>query len=76
MALTNIAPKLTPDQLEDLVIGSQNDIYQWPELREGQSLMNTLYGISPELYLEVTASNIDPFYNDKNLNGFMIYIIG
>lgn len=76
MPLTNNAPRLTPDQLEELVIGAQNDRYQWPELREGQSLMNKLYDVSPELYVELTASNIDPFYNDKHLDAFMNYIIG
>lgn len=35
--------------------------------RYGQSLMNVLYGIWPEKYNEITASELDPYYIDNNV---------
>jgi hypothetical protein len=41
-----------------------------PELREGQSLMNALFEVNPNLYKEITGSEFDCFYDDKKIPAF------
>lgn len=39
-------------------------------LRRGQSLMNALYDLNPGLYNEITGTEADCFYDDKNVGRF------
>jgi hypothetical protein len=43
---------------------------KFPELREGQSLMNSLFDVNPILYKEITGSEFDCFYDDKKISAF------
>ena len=43
---------------------------KWPGLREGQSMMNALARIRPDLYDAVTGTEADCFYNDNRINDF------
>lgn len=77
MALTNIAPKLTDSQVADLTTNSLADVEKYGRTyRYGQSLMNRLFDVSPELYNEVTATKADCFYKDRNMVDLYDYIIG
>lgn len=76
MELTNIAPKLTSDELWNLMLFAGIDVELIPDYRMGQALMNRLYDLSEPLYLEVCASGIDPFYNNTVIKDFVEYICG
>ena len=39
-------------------------------MRKGQSLMNALHAIEPDLYNEITGSDADCFYNDGKMVEF------
>lgn len=39
---------------------------QYPSWRWGQTLFNTLHNLEPELANEIRATNIDPFYYNRN----------
>lgn len=39
-------------------------------LRAGQSLMNALYDINPDLYKAITGTEADCFYSDKRVGQF------
>lgn len=39
-------------------------------LRVGQSLMNALYDINPDLYKTITGTEADCFYSDKRVGQF------
>lgn len=43
-------------------------------LRLGQSYMAALAQIRMDLYIEITASNVDPFYVDTKLIKFIQYL--
>jgi len=69
--------KLTTEQFNNLL--QQTETMNWnnDSLRLGQSYMNCLHKISPDLYNEVTSKQdqeIDPFYNDLHIPKFLRYI--
>ena len=76
MELTNIAPKLTPDELDTIMIFAASEMVNNPDLRMGQALMSQLFNVSELLYREVCASGIDPFYSDTVISDFAEYICG
>lgn len=41
-----------------------------PFLRQGQAASNALYLLRPDLAAKVTASDIDPFYDDSKIDRF------
>lgn len=43
-------------------------------LRPGQSYMNALNDINPDLYVEITGTDADCFYDDNKLIDFMRYL--
>lgn len=46
-----------------------------PELRYGQSLMNALWELHPELYKQITATEHDCFYIDSVIPKFLTYLL-
>lgn len=40
------------------------------DLRKGQNLMNALYELNPDLYKQITGTEADCFYQDKNIHKF------
>lgn len=46
-----------------------------PELREGQSYMNALAEINPELYKKITGTEADCFYDDKKIPSFFDMLV-
>ena len=38
------------------------------QLRFGQSLMNVLYKLYPDIYNQLAATDVDPFYDDRKLS--------
>lgn len=74
MELKNIAPKLTFEQLDSIMSLASADTN--PDYRMGQAFMSRLYDISPELYKELKASGIDPFYTDKEIGNAAEYVCG
>ena len=63
------------DLMNELEIRVVTMMKAHPELRLGQTYMNCLYEISPELYKKATEDfRVDCFYNDKlidNLKDFL-----
>lgn len=57
-----------------LIIKSKKDIKNNKNLRYGQALMNNLFTIDEELYNQITGTKNDPFYNNKNIYNFIIYV--
>ena len=43
-------------------------------LRMGQSLMNALWELYPQIYSEITGTESDPFYNDKLIENFYYWL--
>lgn len=41
-----------------------------PELREGQCLMNALFEVNRILYIQITGTEADCFYDDKKIPDF------
>ncbi len=44
--------------------------------RKGQHMFNRLTQLNPVLADKVRGSIVDPFYNDKNIPGFMAFVGG
>lgn len=63
--------KLTSLEFMTLLLKSVENLTNYPELREGQSLMNCLFYINPKLYKSITNTKNDPFTDDKNIEGFL-----
>lgn len=42
-----------------------------PKLRKGQSIFNLMYDLYPQIANKYRATNLDPFYNDENINHFI-----
>lgn len=54
-----------------------NEMYNTNGLRYGQSLMNALHHVRPELYNEVAGCNFrDCFYDDNKVTNLLNYLIG
>lgn len=47
---------------------------QHPEQRYGQALMNCLWNIRPDLHALVMGTENDPFYNNRNIVGFVKFL--
>lgn len=39
--------------------------------RRGQALMNSLHGINPDLYKQISYTEADCFYDDKKIPNFL-----
>lgn len=48
--------------------------YHSMNMRLGQSYMNALHDANPEVYKQITGTNIDPFYDDGVLVQFINYL--
>ena len=46
----------------------------YPFLRLGQSLYNTLYKTYPEIADEINSKCVDPFYQDDVIPAFLAYL--
>jgi hypothetical protein len=42
---------------------------EFPMLRKGQSLMNSLHKLCPDVYRKISGTKADCFYDDKNIEG-------
>jgi len=40
----------------------------------GQAYMNALHSVNEDLYNEITATDVDPFYIDDNITKFMEFL--
>ena len=49
-------------------------MFNYPEWRYGQTAFNLLYTYRPDLALEVTNTDLDPFHNEDNLIGFFNWV--
>lgn len=66
---------LTQKQIDSLM--DQAKVYKKKGLREGQSLMNALFDIDPDLYREISSLDYcDPFYDDKKICAFWDKLTG
>lgn len=45
-----------------------------PEWRRGQTAVNVLTALRPDLEVGVCATPLDPFYQDERLEAFLSYI--
>lgn len=45
--------------------------YMHADLRVGQSYMNALHDVRPDLYEEILNTDNDPFYIDDNIQNFI-----
>ncbi len=48
--------------------------YAHTELRLGQSYMLALHDMIPEIYDIITNTENDPFYDDKKIYNFMVFL--
>lgn len=53
---------------------SKKLLKEYPQLRKGQSLMNALSIINLELYIEITSTEKDCFYDDKKIDNFKKFL--
>lgn len=44
------------------------------ELRHGQSIMNVLYKVRPDLYRKITQTDLDCFYDDGTVRFTLDYL--
>jgi hypothetical protein len=44
---------------------------QYPQLRKGQSYMNALAEVDPEVYDMIAGTSFDPFYKDEIFPSFV-----
>jgi len=49
---------------------------QYPSLRVGQSMMNVLFRSNFDLYVEMTGTDLDPFYDDEKVDNFLAWLDG
>lgn len=45
------------------------------EWREGQAYFNYLYEDKPKLADEIRGTNLDPFYQDDNIESFIKFLV-
>ena len=67
--------KLTDKQIVDLFRDSVIN-FNTGHLRLGQSIMISLGDINNLLYQEITATNVDCFYDDRKITVFLDYLQG
>ena len=67
-------PKLDPGEFHSVSIRAAEMRLKYPQLRKGQSLMNSLCELFPEVYESVVGTNNDPFYEDGLLKRFISYV--
>lgn len=65
--------KLTPEEYCLLCIKTNSFIAKG--LRKGQSYMNALHEVNPTIYQNITGTDIDPFYDDAKIAGFLACIL-
>lgn len=68
----SIKSKLTDKEWVELV--EKTVKYCHEGLRLGQSYMNALSKVNIDLYNEIIATDVDPFYNDNILPRFIEYL--
>jgi len=61
-------PEINLYDLSDLVRRAKD---RPPSQRLGQWYMNVLHEMRPDLYKRVTATDADPFYDDKRIQKFL-----
>lgn len=66
--------KLTDKEWVELIRAVTEYAYQG--LRVGQSYMNALHKIKPELYKQINGTDADCFYSDDKIINFINYING
>lgn len=58
------------DRIVTLAAGDRYGSRYGRDLRKGQNLMNALYELNPDLYKQITGTEADCFYQDKNIPKF------
>lgn len=70
-------PSMTPpDNFADLMAFMVSYKLSHPDQRTGQAYFNALDETYAELADQIRGTDLDPFYNDVNLNSFFDYLIG
>lgn len=49
----------------DIAIKAKGERIRYPQLRKGQSLMNALHDLDPDLYVKITGTDADCYYLDE-----------
>ena len=65
--------KIHQSEYTDLCM--RTNFYIAKGLRKGQSYMNALMEINPAVYSSVTATEVDPFYDDAKIPRFLACIL-
>ena len=48
--------------------------HMYPEQRKGQAFFNSLALNRPDLSEQIRGTNLDPFYREADLQGFMLWV--
>jgi hypothetical protein len=64
--------KLTDEQWIRLTRKAVDYMHEGQRL--GQSYMNALYEVSPEIYTKISNGKYDPYYNDTRIASFINYL--
>lgn len=59
--------KLNESQIKRLIDRYYDYHMNWPEQRVGQALYNVLLEVFPETAFNVAGSEIDPYYDNRNI---------
>lgn len=70
-----MANKLTLKQLTEFLYKFEHSRLEYPDWREGQRFFNLLNEYYNELSEEIRGTEVDPFYNDKNIKYCISYIL-
>jgi len=65
--------KLTDEETTKMWLSASNMYYKH-SLRLGQSFMNALHEVKPELSNQITGTDNDCFYNDNKVVQFLQYL--
>jgi hypothetical protein len=65
----------TEDEAIDIMAEMQLSIMRPPKgLRAGQYAANRLNELRPDLYVRINGSEYDPYYNDKKIPAFLVWV--
>ena len=68
--------QLTDTQVDAIILAALGMKAKYPCLRTGQSLMNVLYKVQPEIYTQVMNTELDPFYVEGRVENFLKFLRG
>lgn len=60
--------------IEEYLIEVAAKKHATPDWRMGQTFLNVLHDVKHELCVELSGSEVDPFYDDNLIADFLVYV--